>query len=154
MNKIRRVVIPVDLSDASRIATEQGAFFAKLLDAEVSIVTVDDTSQFIVSAVLEDKVRKEKEKYLVEIKKIVEKEGVSCTTEVRKGVPSQEIVKHTGEEDLIVMASQGKKGFNRLVLGSVSEEVLKTSPCSVMIIKPRDQFSKTESYLKGPAYYK
>ena len=155
MEKIRRVIVPVDLSDASRIATEQGTFFAKLLDAEVCIINVDDSQQFMVSAILQGKMKQEKEKFLEDIKKIAEKEGVKVSTTLKSGVPSQEIVKHCTDEDLIVMASQEKKGFNRLVLGSVSEEVLKTSPCSVMIIKPRQEFSTTESYLNGQSkYYK
>ena len=157
MEKIRRVIVPVDLSEASRIATEQGAFFAKLLGVEVSIISVDDTQQFMVSAILQDKVQKEKEKYLTDIKKIAEKEGVKVSTTLRSGVPSQEIVKHCNEEDLIIMASQEKKGFNRLVLGSVSEEVLKTSPCAVMIIKPKPTLLTTEDFIeegKDVAYYK
>jgi len=155
MEKIRRIIVPVDLTESSRIATEQGAFFAKLLDAEVSIINVDDTQQFMVSAILQDKVKQEKQKYLNDIKQIVEKQGVKVTTTLKSGVPSQEIVKHCTEEDLIVMASQERKGFNRLVIGSVSEEVLKTSPCSVMIIKPKQLFDSTESFIEGISnYYK
>jgi len=153
MEKIRRVIVPVDLTEASRVATEQAAFFAKLLDAEVSIINVDDTQQFMVSALLQDKVKQEKQKYLDDIKKMVEKQGVKVTTTLKSGVPSQEIVKHCSDEDLIVMASQERKGFNRLVLGSVSEEVLKTSPCSVMIIKPKQAFGSTESYLESHSNY-
>jgi nucleotide-binding universal stress UspA family protein len=41
------------------------------------------------------------------------------------------------DDDLIVMASQGRKGFNKFFLGSVSEEVLKTAPCAVMVIKEK-----------------
>jgi nucleotide-binding universal stress UspA family protein len=37
------------------------------------------------------------------------------------------------------MASQGRKGFNKFLLGSVSEEVLKTAPCAVMVIKEKSK---------------
>ena len=37
--------------------------------------------------------------------------------------------------DLMVMGSHGRKGFNRLLLGSVAEEVMKAAPCSVEIVK-------------------
>jgi nucleotide-binding universal stress UspA family protein len=37
--------------------------------------------------------------------------------------------------DLIVMGSHGRKGFNRLLLGSVTEDVMKSAPCSVTVVK-------------------
>jgi nucleotide-binding universal stress UspA family protein len=37
--------------------------------------------------------------------------------------------------DLIVVGSHGRKGFNRLLLGSVAEEILRKAPCSVEIVK-------------------
>jgi len=152
MQKIKRVIIPVDLSDGSRVAAEQGAFFAKLLDVEVSIITVDDTNQFMVSAMLEQRAAEAKQQRLDEVKKIAEHEGVSVSTLIKKGVPSEEIIQHATEEDLIVMASQGKKGYNRLMLGSVSEEVLRSAPCSVMIIKPRNE-QATDSLLRSAQAY-
>lgn len=39
--------------------------------------------------------------------------------------------------DLIVMGSHGRKGVTHFLLGSVAEEVLKKSPCSVEIIKSK-----------------
>lgn len=39
--------------------------------------------------------------------------------------------------DLIVMGSHGRKGISHFLLGSVAEEVLKKSPCSVEVIKAK-----------------
>ena len=39
--------------------------------------------------------------------------------------------------DLIVMGSHGRSGFERLMLGSVSEKVLRKAACPVMIAPPR-----------------
>ncbi|MDZ4832295.1 MAG: universal stress protein [Candidatus Melainabacteria bacterium] len=41
------------------------------------------------------------------------------------------------EADLIVLGSHGRKGIAHLLLGSVAEEVLKKSPCSVEVIKAK-----------------
>jgi nucleotide-binding universal stress UspA family protein len=144
MQQIKRVVIPVDNSEASRIATEQGVYFAKLLNVGVTIINVDETRQFIVSSLLEDKIKKEKEMLLNEIQVLARENGVDAETKLLSGRPAEEIVKNVKEDDLIVMASRGKKGFNKLMLGSVSEEVLKLAPCSVMIIKPK--FSADEAF--------
>jgi len=137
MKGINRVVIPVDTSDVSKIAAEQGAYFAKLLNVEVSIISVNDSRQYMLSKILEEKIQREKQSAIDEVKKITEEQGVMTTTKLAAGAPAVEIVKYVNDDDLIVMASQGKKGFNKFFLGSVSEEVLKTAPCAVMVIKEK-----------------
>lgn len=137
MKTINRVVIPVDTADVSKVAAEQGAFFAKLLHVDVSIISVNDSRQYMLSKLLEEKIEKEKLGAIEEIKKITEEQGVTTTTKLAAGAPAAEIVKFVKDDDLIVMASKGKKGFNKFFLGSVSEEVLKTAPCTVMVIKEK-----------------
>ena len=136
MQKIKRIVIPVDESDVSKVAVEQGTYFAKSLNADVSIISVNDTNQYMVSKILEEKVIKEKKSKLEEIKRIAQEKGLTATTTFVLGEPAEEITKFVKEDDLIVMASKGKKGINKFLLGSVSEEVLHRAPCAVMIIKP------------------
>src|SRR4030043_1459758 len=133
MKTINRVVIPVDTADVSKIAAEQGAFFAKLLNVEVSVISVNDSRQYMLSKMLEDKIEQEKLTAIAEVKKITEEQGVPTTTKLAAGAPAIEIVKFVKDDDLIVMASKGRKGFNKFFLGSVSEEVLKTAPCTVMV---------------------
>jgi nucleotide-binding universal stress UspA family protein len=137
MKGIGRVVIPIDTTDVSRVAAEQGAYFAKLLNVEVSIISVNDSRQYMLSTLLEEKIEKEKRFALSEVKKIAEMHGVTTRTKMVVGAPAEEIVKYVQDDDLIVMSSQGKRGFNKFLLGSVSEEVLKTAPCAVMIIKEK-----------------
>jgi len=139
MKGINRVVIPIDTMDVSRVAAEQGAYFAKLLNVEVSILSVNDARQYMLSTLLEAKIEKEKRSALNEVKKIAELHGVTTKTKMVVGSPAEEIVKYVHDDDLVVMASQGKKGFNKFLLGSVSEEVLKTAPCAVMIIKEKSK---------------
>ncbi|MFH1101595.1 MAG: universal stress protein [Methanobacteriota archaeon] len=144
MQKITRIVIPVDNSEASRIATEQGAFFAKILNVELSIISVDETEQFMVSALLQKKIKDEKARFLSDIKKLAEENGVTASTRLTAGDPAKEIVSHVTENDLIIMASKEKTGYNKFLLGSVSEEVLRHAPCSVMIIKPTSLHSAND----------
>jgi nucleotide-binding universal stress UspA family protein len=37
--------------------------------------------------------------------------------------------------DLIVIGTQGKKGIERLLLGSVAENVIRSAPCRVLVVK-------------------
>jgi nucleotide-binding universal stress UspA family protein len=41
--------------------------------------------------------------------------------------------------DLIVLGSHGRTGFNRLMLGSVSEAIVRHAPCSVEVVRDRGQ---------------
>ncbi|HIG99044.1 MAG TPA: universal stress protein [Thermoplasmata archaeon] len=137
MKTINRIVIPVDTTDVSKVAAEQGAFFAKLLNVEISIISVNDSRQYMLSKLLEEKIEREKLTAIEEVKKITEGQGVTTTTKLAAGAPASEIIKFVKDDDLIVMASKGRKGFNKFLLGSVSEEVLKTAPCTVMVIKEK-----------------
>lgn len=138
MTEISRVVIPVDKSEASKIAVEQGSHIAKLLGVDVAIISIDDSQQFIASAALENKLKKEHELSLEEFKKIVESREVNATTEIIVGLtPAQEIVKYVTDDDLIIMASHSKTGIDKFILGSVSEEVVRRVNCHVMILKPQ-----------------
>lgn len=138
MKETNRIVIPVDKSEISRMAVEKGVDMAKLLGVDVAIISIDDSRQFIASTALGNKLRKEHEAALEELKKTVETKQVNAKTEIIVGdTPVDEIVKFVNDDDLIVMATHQKKGLERFVLGSVSEEVLKRVNCNVMILKPK-----------------
>ena len=138
MKETNRIVIPVDKTEISRMAVEKGLDMAKLLGVDVAIISIDDSRQFIASAALGNKLRKEHEAVLEELKKTAETKQVNAKTEIIVGdTPVDEIVKFINDDDLIVMATHQKKGLERFVLGSVSEEVLKRVNCNVMILKPK-----------------
>lgn len=63
--------------------------------------------------------------------------GHAVDTKVVFGTVTSELVDLAQDAgiDLIVMGSHGRKGFNRFLLGSVAEEVLKHAHCSVEIVK-------------------
>jgi nucleotide-binding universal stress UspA family protein len=52
-----------------------------------------------------------------------------------EGHPAEEIIKEAKENDLIVIGSKGKTGLDRLLLGSVAENVARHASCPVMIVK-------------------
>jgi nucleotide-binding universal stress UspA family protein len=59
--------------------------------------------------------------------------GFQATTEVREGDARHEIVE--AGADAIVVGSHGRRRLERLVLGSVSEGVVRHAPCSVEVIR-------------------
>lgn len=54
-----------------------------------------------------------------------------------EGDPAEEIVRYSTDTamDVIVMGTHGRTGMDRLLMGSVAEQVLRGAPCSVMVIK-------------------
>lgn len=55
-----------------------------------------------------------------------------------EGEPAEEIVRLARELpcDLIVMGTHGRTGLDRLLLGSVAEQVVRHAPCPVLTVKP------------------
>jgi universal stress protein A len=67
--------------------------------------------------------------------------------EVMMGDPGVEVLqaaKRLGA-DLIVMATHGRKGLRRLVLGSVAERVVREASCPVLTVKPKAPAAKLSS---------
>lgn len=64
-------------------------------------------------------------------------EGVELQTVTLEGKPAAEIVRYATEKqiDLIVIGTQGKRGFERLLLGSVAEQVVRLASCKVLVVK-------------------
>ena len=57
---------------------------------------------------------------------------------VRAGITDEVICEAAAEvdADLLVVASHGRDGLSRLVMGSVAERVIRDAPCPVLVVKP------------------
>ena len=137
MDNIKRIIIPVDNSEISKIAVKRGALLAKLLGVSIKVISVNDTHQFVSSVVIEERLKKEAESLLDAFKKIGDEVGVKIETEVISGRPAEEIVRFAKEDDLIIIPNTIKKGMDRIFSGSVSEEVVRNAPCSVLVVKSK-----------------
>ena len=64
------------------------------------------------------------------------------------GNPANSIVEYARDQqiDLIVMGTHGRTGLAHLAIGSVTERVLKTAPCPVTVLGPRDGENATLSH--------
>ena len=64
-------------------------------------------------------------------------EGHSVDTAILAGSPAREIVRYAADNDIdaIVMGSHGRDGAARLLLGSVSETVVRRSPVPVTVVR-------------------
>lgn len=64
--------------------------------------------------------------------------GCSSEVEIVTGDPAEEIVRlaKIHKADLIVLGSRGLTGMKRILLGSVSSQIVEDAPCSVLVVKP------------------
>jgi nucleotide-binding universal stress UspA family protein len=78
-------------------------------------------------------------------KLIVEKKltGLKVEKEVREGTPFYEIIRCAKDKDidLIVMGTHGRSGLVHVLLGSVTEKVVRKAPCPVLTVRdPEHEF--------------
>jgi nucleotide-binding universal stress UspA family protein len=62
--------------------------------------------------------------------------NVKCSTRlIDRGTPFEEIIKSANKDDLIILGSKGHSNIERILVGGVSEKVLRHAKCSVMIVR-------------------
>ena len=68
---------------------------------------------------------------------ILEKDGVSFLTRVEEGTPAETIVRVADEEnaDLIVMFTDGRDGLGDLLIGSITERVLRNTDTPLLAVR-------------------
>jgi nucleotide-binding universal stress UspA family protein len=51
------------------------------------------------------------------------------------GFPAEELIKASGDADLLVVGSRGAGGFAKLIIGSVSNDVMRYAHCPVAVVR-------------------
>jgi nucleotide-binding universal stress UspA family protein len=137
-DNFERIIIPIDNTEESKKVVKKGMLLAKLLEIDAKIIAVNDTHQFISSVVIEEKMKRDAEAFLEEFKKIAEEFGVKIETQLIIGKPAEEIVKFAKENDLIIMGHHDKtRGLDKVLVNSVSRDVVVNAPCSVLLVKSK-----------------
>lgn len=85
----------------------------------------------------QDEVRAEDITYLAGIKERLTRRSIEVECEVMLGRPAETIVDlaRTRKADLIAMTTHGRSGLRRAVRGSVADEVVRTAPCPVLLVR-------------------
>ncbi len=139
--QIRRVVCAVDFSQPSRLAFEHALAVARWFEAKMTIAHVVPVMASLPDpaypAVLLPAVTPEHA--LQELDRLAGKAlgaGVTSSVVLLAGDPVRQILE-LGKKvsaDLLVMGTHGLRGFERLMLGSVSEAVLRKATCPVLTV--------------------
>lgn len=149
MPQIERILCPTDFSDGSLQALEQAADIALKFAAEIYVINVipiltalPTDPNFVSSAPgNEQSLHAEAQRYLDDIASGLIEKGICTTTIVGHGDAGSEIVRIAEQHrvGLIVIATFGKTGWRRFMLGSVTEKVVRLANCPVLSIRGADR---------------
>ena len=146
----KRILIATDGSKFANAALDHGVELARILGSAVAIVTVTETwSAFQMAGNIQrgaaspiekfDASSKEAaQKILNEASVVAETAGIKCDLiHVSDSFPAAGVINTADKEscDLIVMASHGRRGLDRMLLGSQTSEVLEKSKIPVLVIR-------------------
>ncbi len=152
-----KILVPTDFSEYSDKALEQALDIAKQYHAKVFLLHVvneevynyEERFDFVMSKKLsqpsEEVFQRMRDRHRLEIEeklknqlnKFPQANEVDVVTNIRKGVPYHEILEEGKEKeiDLIVIASLGRTGIAKYLIGGVARNVLRGSKCPVLLTK-------------------
>ncbi|MFH4965601.1 universal stress protein [Gaetbulibacter sp. M235] len=136
-----KILIAVDSSEYSMQAAKKGLELAHQVDAKVALLFVVDTSKAmgnVDAGILPEQalivLKKKAEQTLDELATMYN--GKDILKFMPEGSPTKDIIKtaEIWEADLIVMGTHGRTGLLHLLVGSVSEHIIRHSKIPVMVV--------------------
>ena len=144
-----RVIASTDFSEASLIGVRAARDHAQRLGATLVLVHVWDRGALALHSPYLKSVQAENVAMMNEIEESLAKELEGVRHELLEGVvgvstsilddrnPARGITRFAKPEDVIVIATHGRTGFSRALLGSVAEKVVRLAPCQVLTVPAR-----------------
>lgn len=137
----KRILIPTDGSMNAQAAVLRGVELAKVMGAEVTIMSIIDIQaavsiqQGMGMPDVYGYQQKAAEAAAEAAMKAAEEAGVQARAIVLRGSPARDIIEASREHDLVVMATRGHTGARHFLVGSVAEKVVRFAYCPVMVIR-------------------
>ncbi|MDF1554105.1 MAG: universal stress protein [Deferrisomatales bacterium] len=142
----QRILIPLDGSELSEQALDTAYPLARVFGSELLLVGVLDLTAGMYDVYaetlqpldLKDQLETLLAGTLDRMVAKVKAENLPVQRFLEVGIPHEEIagVAEREKADLIVMTTHGRRGLTHLLLGSVTEKVLRTAPCPVLVVRP------------------
>lgn len=145
--QLKKVLVPVDFSEPSRKAIHYAQVFAEQFGAKLTLLHVVEPlsypPDFAVVPLLppdaEGPRLRELTKHLEELGRTVGG-GVETESVVISGRPWQGVVDYAKESDtdLIIVSTHGYTGLKHVLLGSVTEKIVRHAPCPVLVVRDEE----------------
>ena len=147
MLSMEKILIPIDGSDSSLEALVYAGTFASEFNITVYLMTVIEPHHCIYDVYAEQITLTHRvsestailNQRLLETEKKARKLGIPNIILRRCfGLPCEKIIEVATKEkiDLIVMGTHARTGIAHFLIGSVTEKVIRTAPCPVLVIRP------------------
>lgn len=138
------ILFPTDGSETAAAALDYALLVADVHGATLHLLNVADTNRDSVTQVrgeVVDALETEGERVVSEAADRAADSGVPVETTVLQGDPSSIIADYAGKYgvDLVVMATHGRRGLERFLLGSVTERVINGTDVPVLAVTPDEQ---------------
>ncbi len=153
MIDFKHILCPIDFSESSTRSLAHAAALARWYEAQLTVLHVVPTFDPVqVRAELGVPVQTvnpvTREEVLEVMRQFLERAGVLPQAQLiaEAGDASTTIVDQalTTRADLIVIGTHGRRGFKRLLLGSVAETVLHEAPCPVLTVSPHTEAATSD----------
>src|SRR5690606_37441026 len=143
----QHILVPVDGSEISFSAVRHAAKIAKAFGSQLSLISLiaedpfTEADFYYSSSIMKEyfiEAHANAKKALKEATAIAAGEGIEAQSRIVTGLVNAEHIAETAGEvkaDLIVMGSHGRKGFQKMILGSFAPDVLSASEIPVLIVK-------------------
>ncbi len=133
------IIVAYDGSPQAQRATQLAFALAEVMHSKVLVFAVirppEPAARAELDAVL-DNAREHYERSFAQLREQARQRSVELKTEIEVGHPAEHIV-HRAEQmhlALIIMGRRGISSFQRWMLGSISERVLRYAHCPVMVV--------------------
>ncbi len=145
----KKILVPTDFSIYADKALKQAIDIAKQSKAKIFLFHVIDDGfqqctvdycidEGAVQKIYKDSIKNTIDKMHKEANKITAKNSsIEIVYDTRRGIPYEEILKEQEEKgiDLIVIASHGKAGILKNLMGGVANKVMKRAKCPVLLVR-------------------
>ena len=140
------ILVPVDGSSTAQLAISKAVALAQAFNSAVTLIYVIDPYAFTGmgtdfsygQAEYLGAANKEAQEAIRRARQELEAHGITVTGKVVEGHSTYQAILDAAESvkaDLIVMGSHGRRGLERLVLGSVTAQVLSHARVSVLVVR-------------------
>ena len=151
----QRIVVPLDGSNVAEQALPHAVELAQILSVPLHLLRVVDpyvsehgslTGMFVDEGTIARAIREEEELAQRYLQGVAERlsssgDGLQVTVETVRGPVDRSIVDRTTGDDLLALASHGRGGLQRWLLGSVAEKVIRHARTPVLLVRahPADE---------------
>jgi nucleotide-binding universal stress UspA family protein len=156
--QLSRLLVATDFSASSNTALRWAAGLARLLDARVMLVHVAErtASSRSHSVHMDGASQKRVDRKLRHAISTSGADDMVSDSFLLHGDPAETILAHAvrTRASLIVMGTRGRRGMERLMLGSVAESVLRSAQCPVLIVKRNGRITRLAGLSSAAAHHR